>query len=186
MEGEKYIEIIKPLMSEKRFIHSLNVAKEALKLADKYYADREKAYTAGVLHDIMKETSPEIQLQIITGNGIIFDNISKSAKKLWHAKAGAAYCEDILKIADKDIINAISFHTTARAGMSILEKIIYLADYIGEDRDYNGVDEMRKAVSVSLEAGMEFSLAFSITDLVKKRKAVHPDTVAAYNELFLK
>ena len=55
MEGEKYIEIIKPLMSEKRFIHSLNVAKEAVKLADKYYADREKAYTAGVLHDIMKE-----------------------------------------------------------------------------------------------------------------------------------
>ena len=158
MEGEKYIEVIRPLMGEKRFVHSLNVAKSAVMLADKYGGDREKAFTAGILHDIMQEASPERQLKILSDNGIILDKVSKSAHKLWHAKAGAAYCQDILKIVDFDILNAISFHTTARAGMSLLEKIIYLADYIGEDRDYNGVEEMRKATLHSLEEGLELSL----------------------------
>lgn len=186
MDGEKYIEIIRPKMSNRRFVHSLNVAKEAVKLCDKYGGDREKAYTAGILHDIMKEADPNFQLQILSDNGIMLDMVSQGAKKLWHAKSGAAYCKYILGIDDQDIINAISYHTTARAGMSQLEKIIYLADYIGEDRDYPGVEKMRAAVNRSMFDGMDFSLEFSIIDLVKRKKPVHPDTVAAFNELFLK
>ena len=186
MDREKYIEIIRPRMSERRFIHSLNVAEEAVRLCDKYGGDREKAYTAGILHDIMKEADPNLQLQILSESGIILDIVSQNSQKLWHAKSGAAFCKYILHIEDEDIINAISYHTTARAGMSLLEKVIYLADYIGEDRNYPGVEQMRSAVKDSMERGMEFSLSFSITDLVKRKKPVHPDTMAAFNELFLK
>ena len=186
MEGEKYIEVIRPRMSDRRFIHSLNVAKEAVRLCDKYGGDRGKAYTAGILHDVMKEADGNFQLQILSDNGIILDMVSQNAKKLWHAKSGAAFCKYILGIDDEDIINAISYHTTARAGMSPLEKAVYLADYIGEDRDYPGVEQMRAAVEKSEECGMEFSLKFSITDLVNRNKPVHPDTVDAFNELFLK
>ncbi len=184
MQGDRYIEIIRPLLSEKRFLHSLNVAKSAAVLADRYGADREKAYTAGILHDIMKDTEPRKQLQTIENSGIIFGTIDRAEPKLWHAKAGAAYVRDQLGV-EEDIVAAIACHTTAKAGMTILDKVLFLADFISEDRDYDGVEQMRAATDRSMEDGMEIALSFSIVDLVERRKAVHPDTLDAYNELIL-
>lgn len=184
MQGDRYIEVIRPLLSEKRFCHSLNVAKSAAALADRYGADREKAYTAGILHDIMKDTEPRKQLQIIENSGIIFGTIDRAEPKLWHAKAGAAYVRDQLGV-EGDIVAAIACHTTAKAGMTILDKVLFLADFISEDRDYDGVEQMRAATGRSMEEGMDIALSFSIVDLVERRKAVHPDTLDAYNELIL-
>ncbi len=181
----KYVDLIEKRLSSKRFLHSMNVAKECVKLAEKYGGDKEKAYLAGVLHDVMKEESPEIQLQTICESDIILDMITKSARPLWHAKAGAAYCKTVLMIQDEDIINAISYHTTARADMSQLEKILYLADYIGEERDYPDVDIMRKETWSSMERGMAYALKYSIRDLVVRDKAIHNDTINAYNQLVL-
>ena len=184
MQGDRYIEVIRPLLSEKRFCHSLNVAKSAAALADRYGADREKAYTAGILHDIMKDTEPRKQLQIIENSGIIFGTIDRAEPKLWHAKAGAAYVRDQLGV-EGDIVAAIACHTTAKAGMTILDKVLFLADFISDDRDYDGVEQMRAATDHSMEEGMDIALSFSIVDLVERRKAVHPDTLDAYNELIL-
>lgn len=184
MQGDRYIEVIRPLLSEKRFCHSLNVAKSAAALAERYGADREKAYTAGILHDIMKDTEPRKQLQIIENSGIIFGTIDRAEPKLWHAKAGAAYVRDQLGV-EGDIVAAIACHTTAKAGMTILDKVLFLADFISEDRDYDGVEQMRAATDRSMEEGMDIALSFSIVDLVERRKAVHPDTLDAYNELIL-
>ena len=183
MQSEQYVELIKERLSEKRFIHSLNVAKEAVKLAEKHGGDVEKAYIAGILHDICKEDLPEKQLQIMTECGITIDSFTRSSEKLWHAKAGAAYIQRHLGIDDRDIINAISYHTTARMNMSLLEKIIYLADYIGEDRDYDGVDDMRRETEKSLEDGMLFALRFTVCDLATRDRIIHPNTFAAYNEI---
>lgn len=184
MQGDRYVEVIRPLLSEKRFLHSLNVAKSAASLADQYGTDREKAYTAGILHDIMKDTDGRKQLQIIENSGIIFGTIDRAEPKLWHAKAGAAYARDQLGM-DEDIVAAIACHTTAKAGMTMLDKVLFLADFISEDRDYDGVEQMRAATARSMEEGMDVALSFSITDLVERRKAVHPDTLDAYNELML-
>ncbi len=183
---KEYVQLIEQRLSAKRFLHSMNVAKECVKLAEKYGGDQEKAYLAGVLHDIMKEEKPEIQLQTIENSGILIDTVTKNAPPLWHAKAGAAYCKDVLHIEDQDILNAISYHTTARANMSQLEKILYLADYIGEERDYPDVDVMRDQTWAAMERGMEYALSFSLCDLVQRKKAVHADTVEAYNQLVLK
>ena len=185
MQGDQYIEIIRPLLSKKRFEHSLQVARSAAALAVQYGADPEQAYTAGILHDIMKDTDGRKQLQIIENSGIIFGTLDRAEPKLWHAKAGAAYVRHSLGLDDAAIVDAIACHTTAKAGMTLLDKVLFLADFISEDRDYDGVEEMRAATARSMEEGLDVALSFSITDLVERRRVVHPDTLDDYNELVL-
>lgn len=178
-----YVTLLRGRLSEKRFYHSLAVAKEALHLAQKYGANTEKAFLAGLLHDICKDTPKNEQLQIFSEFGIILSALEESAFKLWHAMSGACYIQNILNIKDADIISAVRYHTTAKAGMSLLEKIIYLADFTSEDRDYEGADEMRKAVDVGLEHAMREALIFTIDDLKQKGMPVHEDTLNAYREI---
>lgn len=182
---ERFREIIKGRLSEKRFYHSCKVSEEAVFLAKKYGADVEKAEFAGLVHDIEKDTPQEAQLRTLEKYSIILDDVEKSAPKLLHAIAGAAVLEKEYNITDTDVLDAVRYHTTARAGMSLLEKIIYLADYISADRDYEGVEGLRAAIHASLEGGMDTALRFSIAELLEKRAPIHIDTVRARNELIL-
>jgi nicotinate-nucleotide adenylyltransferase len=181
-EYKEYVDLIAGRLSPKRFVHSMNVAKAAVELTKLYGGDSKQAYLAGVLHDIMKEEKPEIQLQIIKEYDTMTDTVTLQAPPLWHAKAGAAYCASALKITDNDLLNAISYHTTGRADMSHLEKILYLADYIGEERDYEDVDIMRAETLTSMERGLKYALTYTVNDLTSRGKAVHPDTLQAYNQ----
>ena len=180
-----YYELAKNTLSERRYIHSRNVAAAAVRLADKYGEDVLKAETAGILHDITKELKYENQLQIVESGGIILDDVCKKSPQLLHAVTGMVYCRDTLGITDTDILNAIKYHTTARANMSLLEKIIFIADFISDERDYPDVDVMRAECEKSLEDGMLYGLGFVIPDLVARKRAIHPDALAAYNELVL-
>ena len=177
--------ILKKRLNETRYSHSLCVADEAKRLAVKYGADPEKAYLAGLLHDITKNAPDEEHLKIFKDFGIILSDVEKNAKKLWHAMSGAAYAEHILGINDPEIIDAIRYHTTAKADMSLLAKILYLADFTSADRDYEDVDVIREYVDISLEKAFIYALQYSIKDLVDLQKAVHIDTVAAYNQAVL-
>ncbi len=179
----EYKAILKDRLNEKRYYHSLCVADEAVRLSEKYGCggDANKAYLAGLLHDITKNSSTEEHLQIFNDFGIILNDIEKNAHKLWHAISGAAYIEHILKIDDKDIIDAVRFHTTAKDNMSLLAKIIYLADFTSIDRDYSDVAVIRSLVDKSLEDAFIYALQYSICDLVDNKKAVHPDTLNAFN-----
>lgn len=181
-----YVTLLKDRLSEKRFYHSLAVAKEALRLAQKYGANEEKAFLAGLLHDICKDTSPNEQLQLFSEFGIILSALEKSALKLWHAMSGAGYIENVLNIKDDEIISAVRYHTTAKAGMTLLQKIIYLADFTSEDRDYEGADEMRIAVDKGLDFAMREAVIFTVEDLNKKGMPVHEDTLNAYREIVKK
>ena len=180
-----YYELAKNTLSERRYIHSRNVAAAAVRLAKKYGEDQLKAETAGILHDITKELKYENQLQIVESGGIILDDVCKKSPQLLHAVTGMVYCRDTLGITDPDILNAIKHHTTARANMSLLEKIIFIADFISDERDYPDVDVMRAECEKSLEDGMSYGLGFVIPDLVARKRAIHPDALAAYNELVL-
>ena len=183
---EKYKEIIKSLMSEKRYIHCLNVSRKAGELAKEYGGDIKKAKLAGLLHDITKERTPQEQFEMADKFGILVTNFEKAAIKLMHSKTGRAYVENILKIDDADLLNSISYHTTGRAGMSKLEKIIFLADFISDERDFEGVEETRKQAAQGLEEGVLSGLKYVIKEIADSEKAIHPDTIAAYNELTLK
>jgi len=175
--------IIKSKLSEKRFIHSCSVSQEAGRLAQKYGGDVKKAELAGLAHDIEKDTKAPLQLQIIEKYSIILDNVENSSPKLWHSIAGAAVLKYEYGFDDEDLINAVRYHTTARAGMSLLEKIIYLADFISADRDFPGVEQLRQITYTSLEAGMKAALDFSIIELVGKNAPIHLNTIKARNEL---
>lgn len=179
---EQFIEIIRGRLTPSRFHHSLAVADQAEKLAALYGADPKKARTAGILHDILKDAAGEEQLQILRDFGILLDSVERVAPKLWHAKAGAAFLEHILGIEDRELLDAVRYHTTARAGMTPLERVLYLADFTSADRDYPDVDVLRALVLKDEREAMIYALDYSIRELLDKQAAVHPDTFAAYNE----
>lgn len=185
MTVDNYKDIIRPLMGERRYNHCVNVSKEAVRLAKKYGADEEKAAVAGILHDITKEIDFEKQLQIIESGDIILTNVEKNSKKLWHAISGSVYIQKELNISDRDIINAVRYHTTARARMSLLEKVIFLADFTSAERDYPDVDVIREKADISLEDGMLYGIRFTLNKLLAIDGFLSVDAVEAYNEILL-
>lgn len=182
---EDYKRILEKRLNEKRYYHSLCVADEAKRLAEKYGGNTEKCYLVGLLHDITKNAPEEEHLQIFETFGIMLSNVEKNAKKLWHAISGQAYIKYVLNIDDEEILDAVRYHTTAKADMSLTAKILYLADFTSADRDYEDVDVIRRLVDISLDDAFVYALKFSITDLVGQSRAIHPDTVNAYNQTVL-
>jgi len=182
---QKYTRMLKRRLSKHRYEHSLNVSYEAVRLAKMYGADEEKAEIAGLLHDVAKEITGKEQLKLIRAAGYPVTPEFLAAPKVWHAPAGAAYVSLKLGIEDEDIINAIRYHTTARAGMSLLEKIVYVADFTSAERTYNGADEMRRLVEDSLESAMKFALCFCVGHYAEKGSIIVPDTFSAYNDIIL-
>ena len=182
----EYKQLLEKRLVPKRYHHSLCVADEARRLAQKYGCDEERCYLAGLLHDITKNASEEEHLKIFETFGIILNNVEKSAEKLWHAISGAAYIEHILNIKDAEIIEAVRYHTTAKADMPLMAKILYLADFTSADRDYEDVDEMRKLVDISLDDAYAYALRYTVMDLASLNRAIHTDTLLAYNETMLK
>ena len=154
-----------------------------MELAEKSGADVIKAKLAGLLHDIMKNVPEKEMLQFIEDSGIILLYADLGAPQLWHAIAGAAYLKEKLGIDDPDVINAVRYHTTGRAGMSKLEKVVYLADLTSADRDYPDVKKAGKIADRSLHEGVLYGSEFLIADLVQKERVLHPDTLACYDEL---
>ena len=148
--NDEFLEELKKHLCPDRLHHSLCVAQSARELAMRYGANAQKAYTAGLLHDIMKNESDEALLHFLQ---------------------------------DAEILSAIRWHTTGRAGMTLLDKVVFLADFISADRDYPGVERMREKAEVSMEAALFEGLQFTIQELVSEGRPVHEDSVRAYNEL---
>lgn len=183
---ERYMAVLGEHLSPYRLHHSLEVAKEAKYLAEKYNGDSEKAYVAGLLHDVLKEADREETFMYAEKYGIKMTELEKNSNKLWHAIVGSAFIKNELGIKDEDILSAVRYHTTGRANMTLQEKILFIADFISSDRSYNGVEEMRKKAEISLECAMLEGLSFTITELVENGKAVHPDTTDAYNDIVMR
>lgn len=144
VDYDQYERLLHERLSKKRFVHSMNVAEECFKLAERHGADKQRSYLAGMLHDIMKEDLPERQKQYTVDSGLFPDPAELATRALWHGIAGGYYVREILKIDDDEVIRAIRYHTVGCARMSVLEKIVYLGDMISADRSYKGVDKMRE------------------------------------------
>ena len=180
-ELKKYEDIIKELMGDKRFKHSVNVADMSVKLAKKFGADEDKAYIAGILHDCQKEADKTVMWEEAEKSGFYIDPAERDCFKLWHGIAGAYYVKNELKIDDTDILNAIRFHTVGRSDMSVIEKIVFLADMVSKERDYPHVEEYRKSVLEDLDNGMFQTLRWSITKTLGTGGRVPLCTLEAYN-----
>ena len=107
----------------------------------------------------------------------------RKAFKVWHGIAGAELLRTKFGVTDEDVLHAVRFHTVGRAGMSNLEKIVYLADMISAERDYPDVDVMREKAAESLNAGMAYALKYSLIKLVRREALIPHHTVEAYNEV---
>ncbi len=178
---ENYIKLIKDSLSEYRFHHSMCVAEKAKELAIKHGLDGDKAYLAGILHDITKEMPPEEQERLIKEDGHILTYVERGNHRVYHQMSGAAYVKNVLGITDPDIIGGIRYHTTGRDDMTDFEMIIYLADFTSADRNYPDVDIMRAKTEESLYEGMLYSLKHTITSVVNENRLLHPDTLSCYN-----
>jgi predicted HD superfamily hydrolase involved in NAD metabolism len=185
MNFEEYKAVIKPFLSEKRYYHSICVSEAAVELAKKYGADPLKAQTAGILHDIMKDTPREKQLDKMKQYGIKLSEIELAAPKLWHAMLGAEYIKNELHIDDVEILDAVRYHTTGRKNMTLLERVLFMADFISADRDYPGVEELRQAAQKDMNTALLEGLSYTISDLAGSKKPIHPDTMEAYNQIAL-
>lgn len=184
-QDEQFIAIIRSRLSDYRFRHSLCVAEEARRLAVRYGADPDKAYTAGILHDIMKDTEWDAQRKILADYGEELDAVERQSRTLWHARTGVVFLQHVLGVEDVDILQAVRYHTTGRAGMTLLEKVLFVADFTSADRDYPDVDVMRRFADESLEAAMRYGVDYTIRELLERGNSIHPDTVALYNDIIL-
>ncbi len=165
-----------------RYEHSLGVERAAIMLAEKYGEDPEKAGTAGILHDITKYLSPQEQLNLCEKYGIIPCTVEKSEPKMLHGKTAAAIARAEYHMPE-DICDAIACHTTGKNHMTLLDKILYLADYIEETRDFPGVDKARELAQIDIDSSLLYCYDQTLTELVARGKLIHSDTIAAYNDM---
>lgn len=165
-------------LKPKRMPHVLGTEQEAIRLAKQYGADVEKAQIAALLHDCTKKLDMEEQLKLCEHYGMELDALERKALKLLHAKTGAAVARDVFGV-DDDIYNAIYWHTTGKADMTVLEKVIYMADYIEPTRMFDGVEDLRDAVHTDLDMGLLMGLEDCIAEMIERGSPVHHRTVEA-------
>lgn len=187
MDIEEIKAELKRTLSEKRYIHSLGVADESKKLAKKYGANPEQAYLAGLVHDCAKEVPPQNMEDLLKNKyRIAIDAFSRMTPKILHGPLGACEAQSRFGIYDPEILDAIKYHTTGKGGMSLLSKIIYIADYIEPNRDFDGVEELRSLAYKDIDEAIIKGIDDTIADLTSRGLLLHPDTIHARNSLIMK
>lgn len=164
-------------LDEKRLRHTENVMEKSVEMAEKYGADRDKAKLAALAHDRFRDIDDGELAKLIDKYHI--GEEYKGNNALAHGPVAAGYLRDRYGIEDEDILNAVKYHTTGRRNMSLLEKIIFLADAIEKGRDYPGVDDIRKKASKGLEYGTRECLLNTVEYLEEKEKNIDKNTVDA-------
>ena len=188
----KINEDVKKELSEKRYKHSVGVMEKAEELAKIYGADVNKAKLVGLAHDIGKELSREEKLQYAKENNIEIDEIEKINVGLLHGKIGADICKKRYGFTE-DMQAAIKYHTTGsgKKEMTLLEKIIFLADKIEENRRYKDenkmaeLEELRELAKKNLDLATIKAIDNSLIYTIQKGELIHPDSVLTRNGLIL-
>lgn len=171
------------MLKPDRLQHSYGVAREAARLADLYRADPQKAYYAGLCHDICKNMPAQEQLQWIKRSAIMLDDAFYCQPPIWHGFAAAQYIREEIGVEDEEILGAVRYHTTGRAGMSLLEKIVFTADLTEENRDYPDIWTVRTLANQSLEQAVFYILRYNLGKLLVNGGPICRDCWEAYNHL---
>jgi predicted HD superfamily hydrolase involved in NAD metabolism len=165
--------ILRQYLSGTRLEHSLMAEQTAVELAEKYGADVEKARVAGLMHDITKHMDNEALAEKY--------NIRSLSVKTLHGPTGAAFLEENGIICDPEILEAVRYHTTGRENMTMLEKIIYMADYIEPMRDFEEVGKLRRLADEDIDKAVLYGLELTLEDLLQRKILIEIDSVKAYN-----
>ncbi|HEK9101444.1 bis(5'-nucleosyl)-tetraphosphatase (symmetrical) YqeK [Bacillus pfraonensis] len=180
MNREKALEIVKQQMHEKRYIHTIGVMETAIELAKLYGVDEKKAETAAIFHDYAK-CRPIQEMEDIIKQEELPKDLLHYNKELWHAPVGAYLVEKEVGITDTEILQAITYHTSGHEKMTMLDKVIYVADYIEPGRKFPGVEEARKLAKEDINKALLFALKRTIQFLMEKDQTIYPLTFQTYN-----
>lgn len=184
-KSKKEIEIkkyLKETLSEKRYNHSIKVMEKAEELAQIYNIDIETARLTGLAHDIAKEMTMEEYEEYANNHNIEITKQDKQIYIILHAKIGADMCKNKFNFS-KEMQDAIHYHTTGRKGMSILDKIIYIADKIEDSREYDKVEQLRELAKVDIDETIRIIVDYNITNVINKKKMIHPLSIELRNEI---
>ena len=186
MEYKEIENDVKSVLSEYRYIHSLGVAKKAVELAKIYGVQEEIAKKVGIAHDIAKEMTDEEMIEYAKANNIRIDEIETVKPSLLHGKIGADIAAKKFGFT-QDMVNAIKWHTTGRKNMSMLEKIIYVADKTEENRKGTrfNLEKSRELSIQNIDKALIFLMNEFITYNVINEWLIHPETINARNDLLL-
>ena len=174
-KAEMIIKKLQKALSQRRFIHTRGVAEESVRLARVHGADEKKAYIAGLLHDCAKDIPNKEKIELCKKYGVEIDKVLAEQPDLLHQFLGAELAKNLYGIADKEILDAIRYHTTGRPDMGMLEKIVYLADFFEPSRRfYEGRDEIKALAYKDLDKAVAFSLKHTIDYNENKKRLIHP------------
>lgn len=174
------IDAISKSISGARFEHVLRVEQKAMELAAKFDGDVEKASIAGLLHDYAKQRTDSEFIKYI--NELELDpQLLDYGNAIWHGVVGAEIVKNELHIFDEEILNAIRRHTIGAPYMTLLDQITFMADYIEDGRDFEGVEQARLITEQSLEKGVAFQMKSTLAYLVMNNRSVFPATIDSYN-----
>lgn len=168
-------------LTPSRYKHSIEVMNESVKLAKHYGVDVEKAEIAGLLHDCAKQIKSEDAMQIVKKHDIILDEIQKNSPSLHHGILGPVIAYEIYGVTDKEILDAIYWHSTGKAGMTPLEKIVFVADYIEPGRKFDNIIKARKIAYEDLNRSILMLADLTIAQVILKKGLLHPETINARN-----
>lgn len=177
---EEIFNEVKSRLSEKRFYHSVCTMQRAVEYAKIYGEDEEKIKLIAIAHDIAKQLKPEEVEDIVKKYNINLDDMEKENIALSHSKIGAAIAKNEFGF-DEEMANAIAFHTTGRENMTTMEKIIFVADATGSDRNFEDTDEVYNLAKSNLDDAIIKILIETIQDIVENKKTMHLDTIKTYN-----
>lgn len=166
----------------KRVPHVIGCSDTAVELAAKYGANETDAQRAGILHDITKALNAQEQLHLCEKYDIILNQFERDNPKLLHAKTGATIAKQVFG-ENEAVYHAIYWHTTGKTGMSTLEKIIYLADYMEPNRDFAGVEELRVLTEKNLDDALRMGLRMSVDQLTSRGMQIDPNSMSALRSL---
>ncbi len=179
-DRQALLEKISRAMNPKRFQHVLGVEQAAIALAERYGCDVRKASLAALLHDYAKEATDQVFLDLIAKYDLDRDLLNWD-NNIWHGVVGAYKVAEDFGLEDEEIFQAIQRHTIGAAQMTLLDKVLYVADYIEPNRDFPGVEEARQIVRESLDKVVAFETAQTIAYLAHKGVPIYPQTLQTYN-----
>lgn len=182
MEREALLLAIEDRMPEKRYIHTIGVMETAIRLAHRYGEDPKKAEIAAILHDIAKYADVKWMKKIVLEQQLDARLLDWDAEIL-HGPIGAWIAQTEFHINDEAILNAIRYHTTGRANMTVLEKIIFVADMIEPNRKFHGVEELRAFAEANLDNAFRACVTHTLSFLVASQQAIYPVSIECYNSL---
>ncbi len=177
-----YVTLVERTLSGKRFIHSKNVADMCQSLAEIYGCNKDKAYIAGILHDVRKEAETALQSDEAARCRFSPDPVELVTPKLLHALSGAYFIEEHLGITDEDMLLAVRYHTIGAPNATTLQKIVYMSDLISVERDYSDVEYFRSLTYKNLDDAFYEALRWYLKDKIDRGVKITKHSINAYND----